>query len=192
MRVALFCIMAVRTKHIHAQRSFHLLKERHKTLMKRLVGETTKITRGTFIHSYTVRLSKSPFFPWLAARPHRSSLRSPYRLIIELMRGRLVASLLHCILKVTVCHSPRRLLGIQPRILTPLSRIPKTLYGTTRKWLNTLARNFSRDKLRLMANFKLASREKRNSTAKDVILATGCLHLCLMELNDQIKLTKRV
>ena len=90
-----------------------------------------------------------------------------------------------------------RLLGIQPRILTPLSRIPKTLHGTTSKWLNTLARNFSRDaqlnaKLRLVANFKLASREKRNSPAKNVILATGCLRLCLMELNDQIKFTKRV
>ena len=80
MCVALFSIMAERTKHIHAQRSFHLLKERHKTIVKRLVGETTKITRGTFIHSYIVRLSKSPFFfSWLAARPHRSSLRLPYR-----------------------------------------------------------------------------------------------------------------
>ena len=90
-----------------------------------------------------------------------------------------------------------RLLGIQPRVLTPLSRIPKTLHGTTSKRLNTLARNFSRDvqlntKLRLVANFKLASRKKRNAPAKNVILATGCLHLCLMELNDQIKLTKRV
>lgn len=89
-----------------------------------------------------------------------------------------------------------RLLGIQPRILTPLSRIPKTLHGTTSKRLNTLARNFSRDvqlntKLRLVANFKLASRKKRKQK-KNVILATGCLHLCLMELNDQIKLTKRV
>ena len=41
MRIAGFCIMAERTKHIHAQRSFHLLPERHGTLAKRLVGETT-------------------------------------------------------------------------------------------------------------------------------------------------------
>ena len=41
MRIAGFCIMAERTKHIHAQPSFHLLPERHGTLAKRLVGETT-------------------------------------------------------------------------------------------------------------------------------------------------------
>ena len=46
MRIALFCVMAERTKHIHAQRSFRFLAERHKTLAdgtlaKRLVGETT-------------------------------------------------------------------------------------------------------------------------------------------------------
>ena len=39
--IALFCVMPERTKHIHAQRSFHLLAEPHKTLAKRLVGETT-------------------------------------------------------------------------------------------------------------------------------------------------------
>ena len=32
MRIALFCIVAERTKHIHAQRSFRFLAERHKTL----------------------------------------------------------------------------------------------------------------------------------------------------------------
>jgi len=32
MRIALFCIMAERTKHIHAQRSFRFLAKRHKTL----------------------------------------------------------------------------------------------------------------------------------------------------------------
>ena len=42
----LFCIMAERTKHIHAQRSYRFLAELHKTLAdgtlaKRLVGETT-------------------------------------------------------------------------------------------------------------------------------------------------------
>ena len=46
MRIALFYIMAERTKHIHAQRSFRFLAERHKTLAdgtlaKRLVGKTT-------------------------------------------------------------------------------------------------------------------------------------------------------
>ena len=46
MRNALFCIMAERTKHKHAQRSFRFLAERHKTLangtlVKRLVGKTT-------------------------------------------------------------------------------------------------------------------------------------------------------
>ena len=46
MRIALFCIMAERTKHIHEQRSFHFSAERHKTLAngtfaKRRVGETT-------------------------------------------------------------------------------------------------------------------------------------------------------
>ena len=43
MRVALFCIMAERTKH-NAQRSLRFLAERHKmygTLAKRLVDETT-------------------------------------------------------------------------------------------------------------------------------------------------------
>ena len=45
MRMPLFCIMAERLKHIHAQCSFHFLVERHKTLAdgmlaKRLVGET--------------------------------------------------------------------------------------------------------------------------------------------------------
>ena len=48
MHIALFCIVAERTKHIHAQRSFRFLAERHETfangtLAKRLlgVGETT-------------------------------------------------------------------------------------------------------------------------------------------------------
>ena len=48
MRIPLFCIMAERTKHIHAQRSFRFLAERRETfangtLAKRLlgVGETT-------------------------------------------------------------------------------------------------------------------------------------------------------
>ena len=46
MRIALFCIMAERTKHKHVKRSFRFLAERHKTLAdgtlaKRLVGETT-------------------------------------------------------------------------------------------------------------------------------------------------------
>ena len=46
MRIALFCVMAERTKYIHAQRSFRFLPDRHKTLAngtlaKRLVGETT-------------------------------------------------------------------------------------------------------------------------------------------------------
>ena len=31
MRIALFCMMAERTKHVHAQRSFRFLEERHKT-----------------------------------------------------------------------------------------------------------------------------------------------------------------
>ena len=41
MRIAPFCIMAERTKRIHARRSFRFLAERHKTLTKGLVGETT-------------------------------------------------------------------------------------------------------------------------------------------------------
>ena len=46
MRIALFCIMAERTRHIHGQRSFDFLAERHKTLAngmlrKQFVCETT-------------------------------------------------------------------------------------------------------------------------------------------------------
>lgn len=46
MRIALFCVMVERTKHIHAQRSFRFLADRHKTFAngtraKGLVGETT-------------------------------------------------------------------------------------------------------------------------------------------------------
>ena len=41
MRIALFCIMAERTKHTHAQGAFRFLAERHKTLGEGLVGETT-------------------------------------------------------------------------------------------------------------------------------------------------------
>ena len=46
MRIALFCIMAGRTKHMYAQRSFRFLAERFQTLAngtsaKRLVGETS-------------------------------------------------------------------------------------------------------------------------------------------------------
>ena len=50
IRIALFCIVAERTKHIHicivyvlyihVQCSFRFLAERHKTLAKRLVGKT--------------------------------------------------------------------------------------------------------------------------------------------------------
>ena len=52
MRIPLFCIMAERMKHIHAQRSFRFLVERHKTLgdgmlAKRLVGETTGLLHKT-------------------------------------------------------------------------------------------------------------------------------------------------
>ena len=52
MRIPLFCIMAERIKHIHAQRSFRFLVERHKTLAdgmlaKRLVGETTGLLHKT-------------------------------------------------------------------------------------------------------------------------------------------------
>ena len=47
MRIALFWIMAERTKHTHAQGAFRFLAERHKTLTngmlaKGLVGETTR------------------------------------------------------------------------------------------------------------------------------------------------------
>ena len=38
MRIALFCIMAERTKHIHTHRSFRFLAERHKT--RYTLGET--------------------------------------------------------------------------------------------------------------------------------------------------------
>ena len=55
MRIALFCIMAERTKHKHEQRSFRFLTERHNTLAngtlaKRFVGETTvhRPERGFF------------------------------------------------------------------------------------------------------------------------------------------------
>ena len=46
MRIALFCIMAERTKYKHAQRSVRVSAERRKTLAngalaKRLAGETT-------------------------------------------------------------------------------------------------------------------------------------------------------
>ena len=46
MRIALFCIMAERTKHTHAQGAFRFLAERHKmladgTLAKRPVTNAT-------------------------------------------------------------------------------------------------------------------------------------------------------
>ena len=55
MRIALFCIMVERTKHIHAQRSFRFSTERHKTVAKRLVGETTDHQRHIYLllHSQT-------------------------------------------------------------------------------------------------------------------------------------------
>ena len=47
MRIALFSIMADRTKHTHGQGAFRFLAERHKTLAsgtlaEGLVGETTR------------------------------------------------------------------------------------------------------------------------------------------------------
>ena len=55
MRIALFCIMVERTKHIHAQRSFRFSGERHKTVAKRLVSETTDHQRHIYLllHSQT-------------------------------------------------------------------------------------------------------------------------------------------
>ena len=46
MRITLFCFVAERTKHTHAQGAFRFLAERHKTLAngnlaEGLVGETT-------------------------------------------------------------------------------------------------------------------------------------------------------
>ena len=41
MHIALFCIVAERTKHIHAQRSFRFLAERHEHVRERDVSETT-------------------------------------------------------------------------------------------------------------------------------------------------------
>ena len=43
MRIALFCIMAERARHIHAQRSFRFLVERHKTLANGTLGITTRL-----------------------------------------------------------------------------------------------------------------------------------------------------
>ena len=39
MRIALFCIMADRTKHTHAQGAFRFLTERHKTLANGTLAE---------------------------------------------------------------------------------------------------------------------------------------------------------
>ena len=151
------------------------------------------ITRDTFIHCYTVRLSKSPFFfSWLAARPHRSSLRSPYRTY-----QRSTCS------KSTTQYTKGYRLSFAQAITRNAASYPNPSLPNSKnltwddKQMVEYFRNFSRDvqlnaKLRLVANFKLASREKRSSPAKNVILATGCLRLCLMELNDQIKFTKRV
>ena len=48
MRIALFCIMAEGTKHVHAQRSFRFLAKRHKmvangTLAKRLLTANSTV-----------------------------------------------------------------------------------------------------------------------------------------------------
>ena len=39
MRIAVFCIMAERTKHTHAQSAFRFLAERHKTLTNGTLAE---------------------------------------------------------------------------------------------------------------------------------------------------------
>ena len=67
MSIAFFCITAKRTKYIHAQRSFHFLAERHKTLTngtlaKRLVGETTGHCISPTDYNNT-RIYTAPF-PW--------------------------------------------------------------------------------------------------------------------------------
>ena len=87
-------------------------------------------TRGTFIHYYTVKHSKSPFFfrGWL----HRL-IEARFALFIELMRGQRT-----CSKSTTQYAKGHRLLfgqvgtslriyraGIQPRILNTLSRTPK-------------------------------------------------------------------
>ena len=64
MRIAIFCIMAGRTKHIHAEYSFRFLAERLQTLAKRLVGETSEFvfrvqpqprSQGSLLHVPTER-----------------------------------------------------------------------------------------------------------------------------------------
>ena len=64
MRIAIFCIMAGRTKHIHAECSFRFLAERLQTLAKRLVGETSEFvfrvqpqprSQGSLLHVPTER-----------------------------------------------------------------------------------------------------------------------------------------
>ena len=45
MRIALFCIMAERTEHVHAQRSFRFLAEQHKTLANGTFAKRL-VTRG--------------------------------------------------------------------------------------------------------------------------------------------------
>ena len=46
MRIVLFCIMAGRTKHIHGQRSFRFLAERHKTLANETLAKRA-VTKPT-------------------------------------------------------------------------------------------------------------------------------------------------
>ena len=64
MRIAHFCIMAERTKHIHAQCLFRFLAARHKTFAKLLISETTghrpTLSPGNRWRTVGTRLSKRP------------------------------------------------------------------------------------------------------------------------------------
>ena len=88
--------MVERTKHIHAQRSFRFSAERLKTVAKRLVGETTDHQRHIYSLLKQLDFLKVHFF--FRGWPH-DLIEARFARLLELMRGRLVAILLHSILK---------------------------------------------------------------------------------------------
>ena len=70
MRITLFCIIAQRTKHIHAQRLFRFQAKRHKTLangtLAKLVGETTNsIATVLFRTTLTWKIMSPLLMKWL-------------------------------------------------------------------------------------------------------------------------------
>ena len=92
MRVALF-LSWLSERSIYMLRSARFASQRNDIRRQRNDSQAKRpITRDTFIHCYTVRLSKSPFF--FRVWPH-DLIEVRFARLIELMRGRLVASLLY-------------------------------------------------------------------------------------------------